>query len=77
LDLVQESFVSAHDALARFDPARSLRAWLSGIASAASVCASESRSIAAASVPTRSSATASAAATGSPGGGGRGAGAER
>ncbi|MBZ6383556.1 RNA polymerase sigma factor [Sphingomonas sanguinis] len=32
LDLVQESFVSAHDALARFDPARSLRAWLSGIA---------------------------------------------
>ena len=32
LDLVQESFVSAHAALARYDPARSLRAWLARIA---------------------------------------------
>jgi RNA polymerase sigma-70 factor (ECF subfamily) len=32
LDLVQESFVAAHGALARFDTARSLRAWLSRIA---------------------------------------------
>ncbi|WP_230483902.1 RNA polymerase sigma factor [Sphingomonas sp. Leaf21] len=32
LDLVQESFVAAHGALARFDEARSLRAWLSRIA---------------------------------------------
>ena len=32
LDLVQESFVAAHGALARFDTTRSLRAWLSRIA---------------------------------------------
>lgn len=32
LDLVQESFVAAHGALARYDPARSLRAWLARIA---------------------------------------------
>ena len=32
LDLVQESFVAAHAALARYDPARSLRAWLARIA---------------------------------------------
>jgi RNA polymerase sigma-70 factor (ECF subfamily) len=32
LDLVQESFVAAHGALARFDAARSFRAWLSRIA---------------------------------------------
>ncbi|MET0269737.1 MAG: RNA polymerase sigma factor [Sphingomonas sp.] len=32
LDLVQETFVSAHGALARFQPDRSLRAWLSRIA---------------------------------------------
>ncbi len=32
LDLVQESFVSAHAALGRYDPARSLRAWLARIA---------------------------------------------
>lgn len=32
LDLVQESFVAAHGALARFDSSRCLRAWLSRIA---------------------------------------------
>jgi RNA polymerase sigma-70 factor (ECF subfamily) len=32
LDLMQESFVSAHAALGRYDPARSLRAWLARIA---------------------------------------------
>lgn len=32
LDLVQETFVSAHAALARYDPARPLRAWLATIA---------------------------------------------
>lgn len=32
LDLLQETFVSAHAALARFDTARSLRAWLARIA---------------------------------------------
>ena len=32
LDLVQETFVAAHGALARFDAQRSLRAWLSRIA---------------------------------------------
>ena len=32
LDLVQETFISAHQALARFDPERSMRAWLSAIA---------------------------------------------
>lgn len=31
-DLLQETFVAAHGALHRFDPARSLRAWLSRIA---------------------------------------------
>ncbi len=32
LDLTQESFISAHQALARYDPERSMRAWLSTIA---------------------------------------------
>lgn len=32
LDLLQETFVAAHGALARFDPERSLRAWLARIA---------------------------------------------
>ena len=32
LDLVQETFVAAHGALARFDTTRSLRAWLARIA---------------------------------------------
>ncbi|MFK3890406.1 RNA polymerase sigma factor [Sphingomonas sp. NPDC079357] len=32
LDLLQETFVAAHGALARFDPDRSLRAWLARIA---------------------------------------------
>ena len=32
LDLLQESFVSAHAALGRYDPSRSLRAWLARIA---------------------------------------------
>jgi RNA polymerase sigma factor (sigma-70 family) len=32
LDLTQESFISAHQALARYDPERSMRAWLSAIA---------------------------------------------
>lgn len=32
LDLVQETFVSAHQALARYDGARSMKAWLSAIA---------------------------------------------
>ncbi len=32
LDLTQESFISAHKALARYDPERSMRAWLSIIA---------------------------------------------
>ncbi|WP_114227227.1 MULTISPECIES: RNA polymerase sigma factor [Sphingomonas] len=32
LDLVQETFVSAHQALSRFDGARSMKAWLSAIA---------------------------------------------
>ena len=32
LDLTQESFISAHQALARYDPGRSMRAWLSTIA---------------------------------------------
>lgn len=32
LDLVQETFISAHAALARYDPARPMRAWLSTIA---------------------------------------------
>lgn len=32
LDLLQETFVAAHGALARFDRARSLRAWLARIA---------------------------------------------
>lgn len=32
LDLVQETFISAHRALKRFDPERSMRAWLSTIA---------------------------------------------
>ena len=32
LDLVQETFVSAHQALSRFDAQRSMRAWLSTIA---------------------------------------------
>lgn len=32
LDLVQETFVSAHQALGRFDVDRSMRAWLSSIA---------------------------------------------
>ena len=31
-DLSQESFIAAHQALARFDPERSMRAWLSAIA---------------------------------------------
>lgn len=31
-DLSQESFIAAHQALARFDPERSMRAWLSTIA---------------------------------------------
>lgn len=32
LDLVQETFIAAHRALARFDAARSMRAWLATIA---------------------------------------------
>ena len=32
LDVVQETFVSAHGALARYDPDRPLRAWLAAIA---------------------------------------------
>jgi len=32
LDLTQESFISAYQALARYDPERSMRAWLSTIA---------------------------------------------
>ena len=32
LDLTQESFISAHKALVRYDPERSMRAWLSSIA---------------------------------------------
>lgn len=32
LDLVQETFVSAHGALLRYDPARPMRAWLTAIA---------------------------------------------
>lgn len=32
LDLVQETFVAAHQALARYDPQRPMRAWLSTIA---------------------------------------------
>lgn len=32
LDLVQETFLSAHRSLARYDPERPLRAWLSAIA---------------------------------------------
>jgi RNA polymerase sigma factor (sigma-70 family) len=32
LDIVQETFVSAHLALKRYDPARSMRAWLATIA---------------------------------------------
>lgn len=32
LDLVQETFVAAHQALARYDAQRSMRAWLSAIA---------------------------------------------
>lgn len=32
LDLTQETFVSAHRALRRYDPARPMRAWLSAIA---------------------------------------------
>ena len=32
LDLVQETFISAHQALKHFDPERSMRAWLSTIA---------------------------------------------
>lgn len=32
LDVVQETFVSAHDALRRYDPARPMRAWLARIA---------------------------------------------
>ncbi|RYE03463.1 MAG: RNA polymerase sigma factor, partial [Sphingomonadales bacterium] len=32
LDLVQETFVSAHGALRRFDPARPISAWLARIA---------------------------------------------
>ena len=32
LDLTQESFISAHQALARFDPDRPMRAWLATIA---------------------------------------------
>lgn len=32
LDLVQETFVSAHAALRRYDPARPMRAWLTAIA---------------------------------------------
>ena len=31
-DLSQEAFIAAHQALARFDPERSMRAWLSAIA---------------------------------------------
>ncbi|MBX3595241.1 MULTISPECIES: RNA polymerase sigma factor [unclassified Sphingomonas] len=32
LDLVQETFIAAHGALRRYDPARSMRAWLTAIA---------------------------------------------
>ena len=32
LDLTQESFISAHQALARYDPERPMRAWLTAIA---------------------------------------------
>ena len=32
LDLTQETFISAHQALARYQPERSMRAWLSAIA---------------------------------------------
>ena len=32
LDLTQESFISAHQALARYDPERSMRTWLATIA---------------------------------------------
>ncbi len=32
LDLTQECFISAHQALARYDPERSMRTWLSAIA---------------------------------------------